>query len=98
MSLISAMYMIGWSFGLVLLNVGGLGRSGGSWPVRLRDRRLHVRRGGVDALVQIELQREAACAPGVLLRVTSSSPGICMNCRSSGVATLFAIVSGVAPG
>ena len=33
-----------------------------------------------------------------LLEVITSSPGICMNCRSSGVATLLAIVSGVAPG
>ena len=25
--------MMGWSLGLVLVNVGGLGRSSGSWPV-----------------------------------------------------------------
>ena len=36
--------------------------------------------------------------PCVLFEVTSSSPLICMNCRSSGVAMLFAIVSGLAPG
>src|SRR6266852_5781237 len=36
--------------------------------------------------------------PCVLLLVTSSSPLICKNCRSSGVATLAAIVSGLAPG
>jgi len=36
--------------------------------------------------------------PCVLLDVTISSPLICMNCRSSGVAMLFATVSGEAPG
>ena len=36
--------------------------------------------------------------PCVLFDVTTSSPVICMNWRSSGVAMLFAIVSGLAPG
>src|SRR3954466_13210639 len=91
------MYLIGWSFGLVFDSVGGLGRSGGSWP---------------DACV-IAVCTSVAAASMLLFRlncsvklallwldvlVTISSPGICMNCRSSGVATLFAIVSGVAPG
>ena len=65
---------------------------------RLRDGRLHVGGRGVDALVQRELQRQADVLPCVLLEVTTSRPLICMNCRSSGVAMLFAIVSGLAPG
>ena len=36
--------------------------------------------------------------PWVLFDVTTSSPLICMNWRSSGVAMLLAIVSGLAPG
>ena len=36
--------------------------------------------------------------PACSCEVTSSSPWICMNCRSSGVAMLFATVSGLAPG
>ena len=36
--------------------------------------------------------------PCRLALVTSSSPGICMNCRSSGVAMVEATVSGLAPG
>src|ERR1044072_6526528 len=87
------MYLIGWSFGVGLESVGGLGRSGGSWP---------------DACV-IAVCTSVAAASMLLLRlnwsvklllpwlellVTISSPGICMNWRSSGVATLFAIVSG----
>ena len=92
------MYMIGWSFGFVFEKVGGDGRSIGQAAGRLRDRGLHVGRGGVDALVEGELQREARVALACSCDVTISSPVICMNWRSSGVATLFAIVSGVAPG
>src|SRR3954447_2322556 len=97
LSLVSPMYMTGWSFGLLLLNVGGLGRSVGRLPVAwvmavctsvaaasmLLDR--------LNWSVRMQL-------PWVLVDVTSSNPGICMNCRSSGVAMLFAIVCGLAPG
>ena len=65
-SLVSAMYMIGWSFGLVLEKVGGDGRSIGRLPGRLRDRGLHVGRRGVDVLVQGELERQARVALGAL--------------------------------
>ena len=36
--------------------------------------------------------------PSELTEVISVTPGICENCRSSGVATLEAMVSGLAPG
>src|SRR5687767_4440415 len=97
LSLVSAMYMIGWSFGLLLLNVGGLGRSTGSCPVAC------VIAVCTSVAAASMLLESANCSvidelPWVLLLVISSSPGICMNCRSSGVATLFAIVCGLAPG
>src|SRR5262245_54652429 len=72
-----AMYLIGWSFGFVLLSVGGLGRSGGSCP---------------DACVSADCTSVAAASmllfrsncsvkfefPWLELLVTISSPGICM--------------------
>ena len=36
--------------------------------------------------------------PSALVEVIWATPGIVANCRSSGVATLVAIVSGLAPG
>src|SRR5688572_13951243 len=97
LSLVSAMYMIGWSFGLVLLNVGGLGRSTGRLPVA----RLIAACTSVAAASMLLLRTNCSVneqKPCVLLLVISSRPGICMNCRSSGVAMLLATVSGLAPG
>ena len=48
------------------MNVGGLGRSTGSCPGRLRDRRLHVGRSRVEALGEIELQDEAGVSLAVV--------------------------------
>ena len=42
--------------------------------------------------------RVIAVLPCELVLVESSSPGIWVNCFSSGVAIVFAIVSGFAPG
>ena len=67
-------------------------------PRRRGDRRLHVLRGGVDVAVEIELQRDVACCPAMLVEVIESRPAIVENCFSSGVATDEAIVSGLAPG
>src|SRR5687768_3483867 len=91
------MYMSGWSFGLFFENVGGDGRSAG--------------RKGVACEIAVCTSVAAAsrllsrlnCSvndvkPWVLLEVTSSSPLICMNWRSRGVATVLPIVSGLAPG
>ena len=58
---------------------------------------LHVAGGGVDIAVQIELQRDRGRAQRAG-RVISVMPAIRPNCRSSGVATDEAIVSGLAPG
>ena len=96
-SLVSAMYMIGWSFGFVLEKVGGEGRSTGRLPVACE---IAVCTSVAAASM---LLSSANCSvrlawPCVLFEVTSSSPLICMNCRSSGVAMLLAIVSGLAPG
>src|SRR6516225_322857 len=89
--------MTGWSAGLTFPYVGGLGMFGGScraaaaiadWtssaaPSRLRER----------------LNCRVICvAPCVEVELMLSRPAIVENCRSSGVATEEAIVSGEAPG
>ena len=91
------MYMIGASFGLVLENEGGDGRSTGSAPVACE-----IAVCTSVAAASIDFPR-ANCSvmlvvPWLLCDVMSSSPLICMNCRSSGVAMLLATVSGEAPG
>ena len=58
---------------------------------------LHIRGRGIDSLVEIELERDLG-VPCVLELVVKVRPGICVNCFSSGVAIVFAIVSGLAPG
>ena len=62
------------------------------------DGRLHVSRGGIDIAVQVELQGDAAVIPRVLDEVISVTAAMRPNCRSSGVATDEAMVSGLAPG
>ena len=88
---------MGWSLGLVLLKVGGLGRSTGRFPVeRVIAACTSVAAASmllVSANWSVMLQK-----PWVLRLVTNSKPGICMNCRSSGVAMVLATVSGLAPG
>ena len=95
--LITARYICGWSLGLVLVNVGGLGRSWGSWPwARVMAACTSV--AAASMLLSRLNWSVKLVLPWPLLLVTSSRPGIYRNCRSSGVATLLAIVSGVAPG
>ena len=89
--------MIGWSFGLVLENVGGDGRSTGRLPVAWVIAVCTSVAAASMLLSRANWSVRLTC-PWVLFDVTSSSPVICMNCRSSGVAMLFAIVSGLAPG
>ena len=96
-SLVSAMYMIGWSFGLVLENVGGEGRSIGRLPVACVIA-VCTSVAAASMLFSSTNWSVRLVCPWLLLEVTSSSPLICMNCRSSGVAMLLAIVSGLAPG
>ena len=45
-----------------------------------------------------ELDRDLRRRPSALVEVIESMPAIVVNCRSSGVATAEAIVSGLAPG
>ncbi len=89
--------MIGWSLGLVLEKVGGEGMSTGRLPVAC------VMAVCTSVAAASRLFSRANWSvrlawPWVLFDVTSSSPLICMNCRSSGVAMFAAIVSGLAPG
>src|SRR6266540_1567560 len=86
-----------WSFGFVLVNVGGLGRSIGNLPVA----RWIAACTSVAASVILLLKtncRVSCVLLCVLLLVMMSKPGICMNCFSNGVAMLLAIVVGSAPG
>src|SRR4051794_14086551 len=89
--------MIGASDGFDLWNRGLLGRLAGSWPRA--------------ALIAACTSREAASMsrlrsnckvmlvePSELDEVISVTPAIRPNCRSSGVATAEAMVSGLAPG
>src|SRR5687768_11703596 len=89
--------MMARSFGLVFEKVGADGMSIGSLGIAAEiavctsvaaESRLF---SSANSSVRLVL-------PCVLFDVTSLSPLICMNCRSSGVATLAAIVSGLAPG
>ena len=72
--------------------------SGGSWPLAARDGGLHVLGGGVDVAVEVELERDLRCRPARSIEVIESRPAMVENCRSSGVATDEAMVSGLAPG
>ena len=91
------MYMIGWSFGLLMENEGGDGMSIGRLPV---DCEIAVCTSVAAPSIDLESAnwRVRDTNPCVLCEVTSSSPLICMKLRSSGVAMLFATVSGLAPG
>jgi len=57
---------------------------------------LHILRGGVDAAIQAELQRDLAGA-STLVELIESTPGMSENCASSGVATPDAMVAASAP-
>ena len=90
--------MMGWSLGLVLVKVGGLGRSMGSWPVA----RWMAACTSVAASGRVLLRSNWRVSDVLLcveeLLVMSVRPLIWRNCFSSGVAMLLAIVSGLAPG
>ena len=91
------MYKIGWSFGFVLVYVGGEGKSVGRLPVACEIAVCTSVAAASMLLSSANCSVKATC-PCVLCEVTNSSPLICMNCRSSGVAILLATVSGLAPG
>ena len=62
------------------------------------DRGLHVHRGAIDIAAQIELQGDVGAMPWRCCEIIESRPAMVVNCRSSGVATAEAMVSGLAPG
>ena len=61
------------------------------------DGRLHVLRGGVDVAVEVELQRDLRRARE-LVEVICDSPEICGELVLERLATVAAMVSGLAPG
>src|ERR1044072_4848767 len=91
------MYIIGWSFGLFFEYVGGEGRAEGRLPVAC-EIAVCTSVAAASMFLSSENCSVNVATPCVLREVTTSSPLICMNWRSSGVAMLLAIVSGLAPG
>ncbi len=89
--------MMAWSLGLVLEKVGGEGRSTGRLPVAC-EMAVWTSVAAASMLLSRANWRVRLTWPWVLFEVIRSSPLICMNCRSSGVAMLLATVSGLAPG
>ena len=61
-SVTSASRMMAWSLGLVLVKVGGLGRSSGQLARGALDGGLHVGRGVGQGLAEVELERERRVA------------------------------------
>ncbi len=87
----------GASAGLTLRMVGGAGRLEGSWPPAA------LMAACTSWAAPSMLRDSSNCNttevwPSVLDEVSSVTPAIWENCRSSGVATLEAMVSGLAPG
>ena len=91
------MTMIGASAGLTFRMVGGLGRLLGSWP-------LAALIADWTSWVAPSRSRDSSnwmvmlVEPLELTEVIWVTPAISDSCRSSGVATLEAMVSGLAPG
>src|ERR1035437_10244515 len=85
------------SAGLVLRKVGGLGKLVGNWPLAA------VIADCTSSAAASILRLRSNCSviwvePSALLEVICDRPEISENWRSSGCATLDAIVSGLAPG
>src|SRR5690349_24971315 len=91
------MYIRGWSLGLDFENVGGDGRSAGRLAVAC-EMAVCTSVAAPSMFFSSANWSVMLVTPWRLADVTNSSPLICMNCRSSGVATVLAIVSGLAPG
>ena len=61
-------------------------------------RGLHVARGAVDVAAEVELDGDARSSRASCIEVSSVTPEISPSRRSSGAATVAAMVSGSAPG
>src|SRR5258706_9027155 len=88
---------MGWSLGLDFEKVGGEGMSTGRLPAAWEIAVWTSVAAASMLLSRLNWSVNDAW-PCVLFEVTISSPLICMNCRSRGVAMVFATVSGLAPG
>ena len=85
------------SAGLVLRKRGGLGRLAGNWPLAALMADCTSR--AAPSMARFSSNWSVICVePRALVEVICDSPGISENCRSSGCATLEAMVSGLAPG
>ncbi len=87
----------GESAGLTLRMVGALGRLVGSWPLAALIAAC-TSWAAASILRDRSNCRVTEVEPSELTEVSSLTPAISENCRSSGVATLEAMVSGLAPG
>ena len=83
--------------GVDLAHHGRAGQVRGQLALRGADRLKHVGCGGIDAAIQVELQRDRL-PPRKFTDVICVSPAIWLNCVSRGWATALAITSGLAPG
>ena len=95
--LVSATYKIGWSPGLSLMYVGGLGISAGSClsVCDIAD----CTSCAAESISRSRLNcKVMAVVPSALEEVMVSRPAMVENCFSNGVATAEAMVSGLAPG
>src|SRR5215470_15606308 len=87
----------GWSAGLTLLYDGGAGMFGGSW--RAAAAMADCTSCAAASMLRLRLNcRVMEVEPRNDADVIESRPAMVENCRSSGVATAEAIVSGLAPG
>src|SRR6476659_5752279 len=87
----------GWSAGLTLLYDGGDGMFGGSCRAAAAMAEA-TSCAAASRLRESENCRVMEVEPRKLAELMESSPAMVENCRSSGVATAAAIVSGDAPG
>ena len=94
---VRARIMTGRSAGLTLRYLGLLGRLAGSW-LRAALMAACTSRAAASTLRLRSNCSTTVQAPSRLVEVISVTPAIRPNCRSSGVATDEAIVSGLAPG
>ncbi len=95
--LVSDRKRMGWSAGLTLRKLGGLGISAGSFRTA-REMAIWTSRAAASMLRLSENCKVIEALPRVLLEVMLSTPAMVENSFSSGVATAEAMVSALAPG
>ena len=94
---VSAMIMIGLSAGFTFLKLGAAGRLVGSWALAALIAAC-TSWAAESMFFDRSNCRVIWVEPFELVEVICETPLISENCRSSGVATLDAMVSGLAPG